>query len=400
MRRPARLLAALLCVGALAGCGSAAGSSSDPQRTWAQQNDGPPPNVDPHLPGQPDSSQGAPVPQPADPSARSGSRGSPNDPNVIADHLQVPWGLAILPDGSALVGERPTGRVLQVKPQRAPVHEVDRITGIDPTGDGGLLGLALSPSYDEDGLVFAYISTRTDNRVVRFSLGQPPMPILTGIPHGSYDNGGRIGFGPDGDLYVGTGDAGHPALAASPTSLAGKILRITVFGRPATGNRDPRSPVYARGFRDVAGLCWDDRKQLFATDSGARTDELNAVASGADFGWPHAEGESSVGTAPLDMFPRATLTPGGCATINYGLFVTGLRGQDLLAIPINLHGKPGGAPQALLKHSYGRLRTVVAAPDGALWITTSNRDGAGEPVPIDDRVLRIQPPSSTTNSPV
>ena len=214
--------------------GSAAGRPAAPEPTRAA-----PSRVPPGAPGGPEA-------------------GAEDDPNVVATGLTLPWGLAVLPDGTALVGERTTGRILVVQPRRAPAREVMRIPGLDAAGDGGLLGLALSPRYRDDELVFAYVTTRTDNRVVRFTVGGPVTPVLTGIPRGRTGNGGRIQFGPDGLLYVGTGDAGRPALAADRRSLAGKVLRVTSFGRPAPANPDPASPVHSIGHRTVAGLCLGD----------------------------------------------------------------------------------------------------------------------------------------------
>lgn len=399
-RLAVRSLAVGACVALLAGCGLVGGQPSA-SRTWSSQVTGPPPAVDPQVPGQTPGRPGNPNPgTPGLPPGRSGGKG---DPNVIAQGLAAPWGLSLLPDGSALVGERDTGRILQVQPNPEPVHEVMRIRGLDTGGDGGLLGIAVSPTYQEDGLVYAYVSTAGDNRIIRFPLGGTPTPIFTGIPRSAGDDGGRIAFGPDGDLYVGTGDAGHPALAGDRHSLAGKVLRITVFGKPAPGNPVAGSPVFASGFHDVLGLCWNQRKELYATDAaGRRTDEVNLVRPGEDYGWPRVEGASRRRgpTNPLVTFTPAQASPGGCAVLGYGLFVGALTGQRLLSVPLDTAGRPTGAARSLFTHVYGRLRSVVAAPDGALWVTTSNRDGHGRPTALDDRVLRILPPSGTTTSPL
>ncbi len=290
-----------------------------------------------------------------------------------------------------------------MQPNPGPVHEVMVIHHLVTRGDGGLLGLAVSPAYQEDGLVYAYVSTARDDRIIRFPLGGTPTPIFTGIPRGRGDDGGRIAFGPDGDLYVGTGDAGNPALAGDRHSLAGKVLRITVFGKPAPRNPVPGSPVFASGFHDVLGLCWNQRKELYATDSAARrTDEIDLVRPGKDYGWPRAERAARRRglVDPLVTFPAAQASPGGCAVLGYGLFVGALTGQRLLSVPLDTAGRPTGAARSLLTRVYGRLRSVVAAPDGALWVTTSNRDGHGHPTVLDDRVLRILPPSGTTMSPL
>lgn len=392
-RPPASLVRALGAVAVavlLTGC-TAAAAELAPKRTWVPKPEGPPPAdlPAPELPGGPGG------PEPSGPPQGPQSPGQPDDPNVVATGLRLPWGLAVLPDNTALVGERTTGRVLQVQPERAPVKQVMKIAGIDSGGDGGLLDLAASPAYREDGLIFAYLTTKTDNRVVRFELGGKVTPVLAGIPRGRTGNGGRLAFGPDGLLYVGTGDAGKPAQAADPRSLAGKVLRITTFGRPAPGNPDPSSPVFSRGHRNVAGLCLDGRDRAYDAESGAGTDEINQLTAGADYGWPTAR---SGATAAARTLAPETAGPGGCAVVERGLFVTALRGQRLWAVPLESDGSVG-APRAVLAGTYGRLRTVVAAPDGALWLTTSNRDGQGKPVPQDDRVIRIQPPTNSTNSP-
>jgi glucose/arabinose dehydrogenase len=224
-------------------------------------------------------------------------------------------------------------------------------------------------------------------------------PVLTGIPRGKTGNGGRLAFAPDGRLYVGTGDTGKPALAADPRSKAGKVLRITAFGRAAPGNPTANSPVYSRGHRNVAGLCVDGRGQVYVTEAGATADEVNELEPGHDYGWPATAGTSRAGTdEPALSLPADITGAGGCAVVERGLFVAALRGQRLWAVPLDSAGSPG-QPRAVLSGAYGRLRTVVAGSDGALWMTTSNRDGAGKPVPQDERVIRIVPPTNTTNSP-
>jgi glucose/arabinose dehydrogenase len=274
------------------------------------------------------------------------------------------------------------------------VRTVRTIHGLSTIGGGGLLDLALSPNYTQDNLVFAYITTRTDNRVVAFTLHGPITPVLVGIPRGPRDNTGRIAFGADGDLYVGTGDAGRPRLAADPRSLAGKVLRVTDIGRPAPGNPNPRSRVYASGMRTVNGLCvapsTDDVFETAAA-AGPGSAPINVIEPAASYGWPRP---SARYLAPLAHLPAADASPGGCAVRNGVLFVTSLAGQALLAAPISLHnGQLRLGAFGASVHRYGRLRTVVAAADGALWLTTSNRDGHGTPVPADERVLRIIPSS-------
>jgi glucose/arabinose dehydrogenase len=325
---------------------------------------------------------------PGSPQQGSG-RQQAGDPNVVATGLAVPIGLVVLPDGTAIVGERDTGRLLQVFPDRSPARVRGTIPDLDTSGDGGLLGLALSPTFAQDNLLYAYVSTATDNRVVRFPLGGTPNPVLTGIPHGTVHNGGGLLFASDGHLLVGTGDTGKPALAADPRSLAGKVLEVDVFGHPAG-----RSPVFSKGFRDVTALCQGTAGALLATDTAAPggPDELDAVTRGKDY--------AAAGTAPAFSAPAAEAGFGGCAVAGTTVFVGTLAGKRVDAVHLDSHGVVVGSPDKLLPGRYGRLRSVAVDPDGGVWVTTSNRDGLGTPGKDDDRVLRILPPSAQSNSPL
>lgn len=389
MRRTSRALLALATAVALSGCGAA--DALRPEPDWVPKAEGPPPA---DLP-RPDPERGQPSPgEPGEPDGPDA--GTEDDPNVVATGLTLPWGLVVLPDGTALVGERTTGRLLQVQPQRAPATPLMRIPGLDAAGDGGLLGLALSPAFRQDELVYAYVTTKTDNRVVRFTVGGTVTPVLTGIPKGRTGNGGRIAFGSDRLLYVATGDAGRPALAADRSSLAGKVLRVTAFGRPAPANPDPASPVYSIGHGAVTGMCLSGGDQVYTTEPGpAAADEINRVEQGRDYGWPTPR----AGAAPADRtVPAATGGIAGCAVLERGLFLASTTGRRLYALPLDSSGRPG-LPTDFLAGAYGRLRTVATAPDGALWLTTSNKDGVGRPTAQDDRVIRILPPAGSTNSP-
>ena len=376
-RVPGALLAAALLAALLAGCGTDGYVPAGPFRPLPE---GAPPEV-----GPPSSS--APVPSPGDP-AEPGSGQEAGDPNVVASGLSVPTGLVMLADGSAIVGERDTGRLLQVFPDRSPARELMTVPGIDPAGDGGLLGLALSPTHLEDGLLYAYVSTATDNRVVRFPIGGTPNPVFTGIPRGEVHNGGGLLFAPDGSLLVGTGDAGDPALAVDPASLAGKVLRIDVFG----GSVGP-GPMYSRGYRDVTALCQGAEETFYATDDALDgPDELNALAEGAD----HAGRTPGPVAEILDEEGGL----GGCAAAGRTVFLGALAGERVHVLTLDAAGGVSGDPEELLGGQYGRLRTVVLDAQGALWVTTSNRDGIGTPDEDDDKVLRILPPSTAGSSPL
>jgi glucose/arabinose dehydrogenase len=312
---------------------------------------------------------------------------------VIAQGLDTPWGLGFLPDRSALVTERDTAAVKRITPGGA-VTAVGTIPGVDPAGEGGLLGLAVSPSFADDATIFVYFTAPGDNRIARLTysggtLGVPS-PIVTGIPKGRIHNGGRLAFGPDGMLYAGTGESGERPLAQDRGSLGGKILRMTPDGKPAPGNPFPGSLVYSYGHRNVQGLAFDETGQLWAAEFGQNTwDELNVIKAGANYGWPEREGTGSGGpyVDPVAQWQVEDASPSGIAIAGGAVYMAGLRGQRLWRIPIS--GTSAGTPRAYFQGSYGRLRTVMAAPDGSLWLTTSNRDGRGEPRDGDDRVLRL-----------
>ncbi|MCU1616309.1 MAG: putative oxidoreductase [Frankiales bacterium] len=380
-RRGLLAVLALTVALVLAGCGGGGYTPAGPFRPLPE---GAPPAVGPPSDSAPAPAPGAPM------NPQSGQQAG--DPNVVAFGLAVPTGLVILPDGTAIVGERGTGRLLKVFPDRSPARELMTVGGLDTTGDSGLLGLALSPTFAQDGLIYAYISTATDNRVVRFPLGGSPNPVLTGIPHGDRDNGGALVFAPDGSLYVGTGDTGNPALAQDPSSLAGKVLHIDVFGHPA-GN----GPVYSAGLADVTGLCVGGDGKLYATDnpSGAPA-ELDGLIDGGDFGWPQP---TPISAAPMATLPVGQGALGGCAISGHSVFLGSRDGQRVDIVPLAPNGSAGKVSD-VLAGKYGRLRTVVLDASGGLWITTSNRDGIGKPVQEDDRVLRIVPPTSSGNSPL
>ena len=350
------------------------------------------PQGDPDGLGTPDSS-----PQPSTVTAEpepSEDAASPRVEGTVATGLRVPWGLAFLPDGSALASERDTTRVLAISTS-GEVREVGRLDDARPQGEAGLLGLAVSPSYEKDSLVYAYLSTASDNRVVAMEydgrrLGEPEV-VLDAIPNGFNHDGGRLAFGPDGMLYVSTGEIGEPQLAQDRDSLAGKILRITPDGRPAPGNPVPGSPVWTMGHRNVQGLAFDDQDRLWASEFGSDTwDELNRIERGRNYGWPLVEGRGDLDEYrnPFAQWRTSEASPSGLAYAEGALWMASLRGRRLWQVPVNLDGSIG-RPQAFFVGDYGRLRTVVAAPDGSLWLSTSNHDGRGDPGPDDDQILRV-----------
>lgn len=305
----------------------------------------------------------------------------------LVTDLELPWDVAFLPDGTALVTERDTARLLSVTSD-GQVTQVQQIADAQPGGEGGLMGVAVSPGYATDGWIYLYYTSASDNRLVRLQLGGAPEPLLTGIAKAGNHNGGRIAFGPDGMLYVATGDAGTPARAQDRDDLAGKILRATPEGEPAPGNPFDGSPVYSWGHRNVQGLAWDGGGQLYASEFGSNFyDELNRIEPGGNYGWPEVEG---TGDEADYVDPIATWAPpdascSGITQLDDEIWLACLRGQRLYRV-----GTDGSGAQQLLAGAYGRLRHVTTAPDGTLWVLTSNHS-RGDPTPEDDQILRLQP---------
>jgi glucose/arabinose dehydrogenase len=326
-----------------------------------------------------------------DPGGEPGIGAGFGEPEVVASGLGAPWGLAFLPDGGALVSERDSGRILQIGPG-TEARQVGTVPGVAAGGEGGLLGLAVSPTFQRDQLVYAYFSAQADNRIVRFRLGGGPAEVLLeGIPKAGIHNGGRIAFGPDGMLYAGTGDASERSSAQDPGSLGGKILRLRPDGGIPDDNPDPGSPVWTLGHRNVQGLAWDGQGRMYATEFGQnRVDEVNRIEKGANYGWPEVEGTGGGERFrdPLVTWPTDQASPSGAAIAGDTLYVAALRGERLWTVPLDGAGGTG-EPAAVLAGSYGRLRHAAVAGDGALWVLTSNRDGRGDPADDDDRVLRF-----------
>jgi glucose/arabinose dehydrogenase len=335
-------------------------------------------------------------PEPTGPEGTAGADrpAEPRVVGVVARDLEVPWGIGFLPDGSALVTERDNARILRIG-SSGRVSPVGSVSGVVPTSEGGLLGLAVSPTYQRDHRIYVYFTTDHDNRVVTMTydgrrLG-PQRPVLTGIPFGSIHDGGRLAFGPDDKLYVSTGETGDEDLAQDRDSLGGKILRINPDGSVPADNPDPGSPVWTSGHRNVQGLAFDARDRLWATEFGSDVwDELNRIQKGLNYGWPAAEGDSDLRgfTDPLVQWRPDNASPSGLAYAAGSLWAASLNGERLWQIPV----RPGGGVRTPREHfvgDYGRLRTVVVAPDGSLWVSTSNHDGRGDPAPADDRILRL-----------
>ena len=299
---------------------------------------------------------------------------------AVLGGLDIPWSIAMLPDGAALVSVRNNAQVYWIpapgKGGRPAI--VGRVPGVVPDNEGGLLGLAVAKDFAADPVVYAYYTSATDNRVAAIpwregSLGQPRV-ILDGIPHARNHNGGRIAFGPDGQLYVATGDASESALAQDLTSLGGKILRITPDGEPAPGNPFGGSPVWSYGHRNVQGLAWDAHGRMYASEFGTSIwDELNVIRPGGNYGWPEVEGRA--GNAdfvdPIAQWHTADASPSGIAIgPDAAIYLAALRGESVWRVPLRPDGA-AGTPQRYLKGKYGRIRDIRFV-GGRVWILTNN----------------------------
>ncbi|RFA07371.1 hypothetical protein B7R21_14250 [Subtercola boreus] len=347
------------------------------------------------------------------------------DPVTVAVELDAPWAIATLPDGTVLVDERDTGVVKEIRSDGS-AGAIGTVPGVAAAGEGGLLGLAAyvdtagviggtaaggtgaaggtAPTY-----LYAYLTTASDNRVVRmplegspgaFSLGAAS-DVLTGIPKASNHNGGRILFGSDGMLYITAGDANQSANAQNVESLSGKILRVTPTGAIPADNPFAGSPVYSLGHRNPQGMAWSSDGTMYAAEFGQNTwDELNVITPGANYGWPGVEGLGDGGpggtlngfTNPIVQWTTDEASPSGLTMIGGTLFLAGLGGERLWSI------SPSGDTPVLnstlvtnyYQGSLGRIRDVAVTADGTgLLLVTNNTDGRGSPQAGDDRLVRV-----------
>ena len=324
---------------------------------------------------------------------------APQVSRVLAQGLKVPWGMAFLPSGDALVTERVTARVHRVS-RHGGRRVVGRIAGVDTgadQGEGGLLSCVLSPSFASNRHVFFYLTSGTDNRVIRMTYADGGLSertlILGDISRGEQTHdGGGLGFGPDGHLFISTGDARNDSLAQDLRSLNGKILRLNEDGSiPADNPFGGDSPIWTYGHRNVQGFDWDGSGRMWATEFGENTrDELNVIVPGDDYGWPTVEGGDGPGGFH-DPFvtwrPTSSCSPSGLMVAGHRAWVGALAGRSLYSV--RLDGPRAGHKVRWFHGRFGRIRTVKRAPDGSVWITTSNRDGRGFPVRTDDRVIRL-----------
>ncbi|MCU1585275.1 MAG: glucose dehydrogenase [Microbacteriaceae bacterium] len=326
-------------------------------------------------------------------------------PTVVAEGLAAPWSILRLgasdsgsdngsDNDSTLISERDRGTIRELTPG-GELRTAGTIAGVAHSGESGLLGLA---SLRRGGTtwIYAYFTTASDNRIERMPLiGRPgsyslgsPRPVLTGLAQALNHDGGRIAFGPDGMLYATVGDAGVSERAQDPSSLNGKILRMTPTGGVPPDNPMADSLVYSMGHRNPQGLAWDSTGQLFAAEFGQnRWDELNRIEPGGNYGWPTVEGKggNSRFIDPVLQWPTSEASPSGLGYVGGTLFLAALKGERLWVIP-------PGATTALpfFVGTFGRLRDAVPGPNGTLWLLTNNTDGRGFPHSGDDKLLQVK----------
>lgn len=347
------------------------------------------------------------------PNAESPAGDIPYRVSVAAEGLDVPWDMDIAPDGRMFITER-TGAVRvmeQGKLLPEPVYRLEK--PFIAKGEGGLLGLTLDPEFSDNGYLYIYHTYegedqgQTYNRVIRLVERDHGFDfdrvILSDIPGSVNHNGGRIRFGPDGYLYITAGDRYEPSLAQEAHSLGGKILRVDRDGGIPEDNPFPGSPVYSLGHRNSQGLAWHPvTGLLYSSEHGqAAHDEINLIEPGANYGWPWVEGDESLGEAPELRKPlihswQKTWAPSGMTFVTQGpwagqLLVANLRGQQVLKLKLDEADHSNFAEVEYIFKDWGRIRSVYEAPDGTIYLMTNNRDGRGEPVEGDDRLLRLTP---------
>ncbi|MEV4220461.1 PQQ-dependent sugar dehydrogenase [Nonomuraea sp. NPDC049725] len=364
-----------------------------------------PPDKPVTAPSPPGPSPSGPSPLGPSPSAPPGSApagpvATLGEPVELTTGLEAPWGLAFLPDGSALVSERISGEIVRIPAKGGDPRTVGVVPGVHVSSEGGLLGIAVSPRFAADRTVYASVSGQDQNRIVALTIARDyrslavDRVLLDGIRTADRHHGGRIAVGPDGHLWIGTGDAFEPGNAAADDSLNGKILRIAADGSVPEDNPGS-SPIYSSGHRNVQGIAFGPDGTPYASELGHRTwDEVNVLRAGADYGWPETEGiAGSTGQAPIATIHPDEASPSGVAYAGGSLWIGALGGRRLWQLPV----EGGAATAEPIDHfagEYGRIRTVEVAPDGALWLITSNTDratwGGTAPRPGDDRILRVE----------
>ena len=323
---------------------------------------------------------------------------------VVTTGLDTPWEIVFLPSGELLVTER-SGNLVLIGRTTTRIQ----VPNVEQRGEGGLLGLALDPDYAVNKQIYVYLTSLENgqlvNRVERYVFKDGALSdrqvIFEGILGANNHDGGRIEFGPDGYLYITTGDAQNPDIAQDISSLQGKILRVTSEGE-VPENNPFATAVWSYGHRNPQGLAWDAEGRLWSTEHGpsgfgSGYDELNLITPGANYGWPEIQGEEMLEgmvSPVIQSGGSVTWAPGDVEYLDGKLYFTGLRGSALYVV--SLDGERVTGFDTFFSGEYGRLRAVRLGPDGYLYVSTSNRDGRANPGADDDLILRINPNLITT----
>jgi glucose/arabinose dehydrogenase len=338
-----------------------------------------------------------PIPEPR----QSDGNNTHSGIQVLAENLDVPWAIDIAEDGRLFFTER-KGRIMAMEKNGSLISDPVSYINVLQNGESGLLGLALHPNFTENHLLYVYhtysndsavfnkvlMLTENNNKIVESKV------VIDNIPAADRNDGGRIKFGPDGKLYIATGDALQPGLAQDASSLAGKILRINPDGSIPEDNPFEGSPVYSYGHRNIQGLAWHPLTgELYASEHGSEgNDEINLIKPGTNYGWPIEDCNAEKFEKPIVCFNPA-IAPAGMTfavsdTLGYqnNLLLATLKAQQIRLIDL------GSNVESNILTGFGRIRDIVEASDGSLYVATSNKDGRAIPTQDDDKILRIISP--------
>ncbi|MFF0316864.1 PQQ-dependent sugar dehydrogenase [Micromonospora sp. NPDC005252] len=318
----------------------------------------------------------------------------------VTTDTDIPWGLVTLPDGTVLYTRRDAHDIIHLNPTTGAKTTVGTVPNVQSTdGEGGLLGLAISSTFASDRWLYIMHTSPSDNRIVRIKMENDRLTtaseqvLLSGIRRNKFHDGGRLRFGPDGKLYASTGDAQNGAYAQDRSTLEGKILRLNPDGSVPADNPFGNY-VWSYGHRNPQGLAFDSQGRLWEQEFGnSIMDETNLITRGGNYGWPDCEGTSGTcGTAgyiaPARTYPTAEGSCSGIAIVRDALYVACARGTRMYRAVIS--GSSLTNVQTYFSGTYGRLRTVEPAPDGGLWLTTTNTgDKDSTPNNSNERVLHV-----------